>query len=109
MARYINYVNTSLNEEELSSLVCDTMKKKGFKQKTRDGVLVWQKGGALVAPQFVKVAYQDKKAKVEGWLKFSLLPGVYYGEMDLSGTMGFAIKNALRKNIADLESKIKGE
>ncbi len=108
MARYINYVETALAGEELNKAVYEKMTKKGFKQKTRDGEKVWQKGGALVAPQFVKVTEENNKAKVEGWLKFSLLPGIYYGEMDLTGTMGFAIKNALRKTIAELESALKG-
>ena len=68
---------------------------------------MWQKGGALVVPQFIKVTSQGGKAVVEGWLKFSILPGVYYGEMNLTGAMGFAIKDALRKTIVNLESNLR--
>jgi len=107
MARYTNVVDTTLDEQQVNQLAFDMLSKKGFKQKVRDNEQVWQKGGALVAPQFIKVTAQAGKVIVEGWLKFSILPGIYYGEMDLTGAMGFAIKDALRKTIANLEGALK--
>jgi hypothetical protein len=108
MARYTNIVETNLSEQQINQVVFDMLTKKGFKQKLRDNEQVWQKGGALVAPQFIRVTPREGKAMVEGWLKFSVLPGVYYGEMDLTGAMGFAIKDALRRTLANLESALKG-
>lgn len=108
MARYTNAIDTALSAQEVNQLAFDTLTTMGFKQKVKNGEQLWQKGGALVAPQFIKVTPQPGKAVVEGWLKFSILPGLYYGEMDLKGAMGFAVKDALRKKLAKLEAKLKG-
>lgn len=107
MARYTNTVKTELDVQQINQTVFNMLTQRGFKQKVRNNEQVWQKGGALVAPQFIKVTPHEGEAVVEGWLKFSILPGIYYGEMDLTGTMGFAIKSALRKTIANLEAELK--
>ncbi|MEX1378327.1 MAG: hypothetical protein AB1Z23_12755 [Eubacteriales bacterium] len=109
MARYINFVETIFSKEEIDQVVEQTMKAEGFKKKIKGGEEVWQKGGLLTGPQFVKVVSHNGKAEVHAWLKFALLPGVYFGEMDLTGAMGFAIKDVLRKRIAKLEQNIKND
>jgi len=107
MARYTNAIETAKSKQEVNQVTFDTLTKMGFKQKVKNGEQLWQKGGALIAPQFIKVTPEAGKAVVEGWLKFSILPGVYYGEMDLKGAMGFAVKDALREKLAKLEAILK--
>ena len=109
MAKYINFVETVFSKEEIDQVVEQTMKAEGFKKKIKGGQEMWQKGGILTGPQFVRVVSQNGKAEVQAWMKFSVLPGIYVGEMDLTGAMGFAIKDVLRKRIARLEQNIKNQ
>jgi hypothetical protein len=108
MSRYINEIPVSKRPEEVDAIIQRYLSGEGFKMKTRrDGEEYWQKGGGWVAaPQFVNTAVQPGAVKIEAWIKFAWLPGVYSGEMGLTGFMGFAIKSALKKKVAQLESLI---
>lgn len=106
MARYTNTILTGKNVDEINKIVEECMKSAKFKYVNFKGEQVWKKGGALTAPQFLKVTPNDGGATVEAWLKFSWVPGVYSGEMDLTGAMGFAIKEMLKKRVNEMESKL---
>jgi hypothetical protein len=81
-------------------IVKDFCAKEGFNFKSYKGEDVWQKGvGALTAPQFLKIGYAGGYLHLEAWIKNAILPGVYVGEMDLSGGYGFAVKKQLKKRV----------
>lgn len=72
----------------------------GFRFTQINGEPVWKKGNGIVsAPQYIKFFYQNGVAHIEAWLKFAILPGVYCGEMGLTGAWGFAIKQALKGKV----------
>lgn len=83
----------------------DYFAKEGFTYIQYKGENVWKKGtGFLTAPQFIKVTYQNGWVHLEAWMKYAILPGVYCGEMGLTGAWGFAIKDVLRGRVNTLMS-----
>ncbi len=108
MARYNNEFTTSRSIDEVKNFVNSFMVREGFKSVNFKGEIVWKKGqGLLVAPQFIKTVISEKKVRLEAWIKYALLPGVYIGEMGLTGAMGFAMKRVLRKRVEELERMLK--
>lgn len=102
MARFVADMPTGKPDDMVQFIVQDYLTKEGFKQvlykKTEQ---VWKKGsGVLTAPQYIKVLTNQGNVHLEAWMRYVILPGVYVGEMDLSGGWGFAIK-ALLKNRVD--------
>ena len=110
MSRYVNEVPTSLSPQEIVAIATEYLRGEGFALKQRDGEEVWQKGeGWAVAPQFMKVVPGNGTAHVEAWhAGFALLPGVYFGEMDLTGAYGWAVKAALKPRVAEIERRLGG-
>jgi hypothetical protein len=108
MSRYVNELAALKSPEESDAIIERYLSGEGFRLKTRrDGEKFWQKGGGWVAaPQFVNTTVLGNKVKIEAWIKFAWLPGVYSGEMGLTGFFGFAIKSALKKKVAELESRL---
>lgn len=107
MARYTNVIGTIFSAQEINQIVADTLTGFKFKHKCYQGEDVWQNGGAFAAPQFIKITAKNGTAIIEAWLKYSILPGIYCGEMDLTDTLEFALKDVLRKSVAKLEGNIK--
>lgn len=54
----------------------------------------------MAAPTFIKISFFTGIVRVEAWLKFALLPGVYVGEEGLEGALGFAVKGPLKQRVA---------
>jgi hypothetical protein len=105
MPRYVNELAISKSPEESDAIIQRYLSGEGFRLKTRrDGEEYWQKGGGWVsAPQFVNTTVRGNAVKIEAWIKFAWLPGLYSGEMDLTGFFGFAIKSALKRKVTELE------
>ncbi|HEQ71015.1 MAG TPA: hypothetical protein ENN69_00870 [Spirochaetia bacterium] len=109
MARYINEIATKKSAEELNKLIADFMQREGFKNVQFNGETVWKKGmGIMTGPQFIKTTTGDGKLKLEAWIKFALLPGVYVGEMGLNGFFGFALKKVLKGRVQRLTQLVSG-
>ncbi|MDR3207430.1 MAG: hypothetical protein LBT60_03770, partial [Oscillospiraceae bacterium] len=71
------------------------------------GAKVWKKGvGILTAPQYLFVAYGPDSLHIEAFIKYALLPGVYIGEMGITGFFGAAPKGILRSRVTQLENYI---
>lgn len=108
MSRYKNDLASNRTAAELEKIVKDFMVKEGFGSWAQEPN-TWKKGmGILTGPQFIKVEISGGKAHIEAWIKFALLPGVYVGEMGVTGFFGFALKNALRNKLVRLEKLITG-
>lgn len=95
-------------EPTIQFLIRDYFQKEGFVQTQYQGELVWKKGvGVLTAPQFMRVMYNRGWIRLEAWLKYAILPGVYCGEMGLDGFFGFAIKEQLKSRVFALMALLK--
>jgi hypothetical protein len=77
--------------------------KKGFKLiDPEQGV--WKLGmGLLLAPEFVRYEAREGELRMEAWLKFALLPGVYVGEMGLDGFFAIIPKRKLKTKVKEIE------
>ena len=90
-------------DEFVRFIVQDFFSKEGFIYTEYKGEYVWRKGtGWITAPQFIKVDYINGQVHIEAWLKNVLLPGVYFGEMNLKGGYGILLKKELQKSVDTL-------
>ena len=110
MSRYMKELTTTLTPDEIVRVTEQYCSGEGFQIKDWHGETVWQKGGGwAVTPQLIKVTPGSGAVRVEAWLAgFALLPGVYLGEMGLSGFWGWAVKAALKPRVAELERRLAG-
>lgn len=105
MPRYIADYTLNKPDDFVKFVSEDFFAKTGFKLTQFEGEMVWKKGiGMLTAPQFIKFSYNQGVAHLEVWLKIAILPGVYTGEMGLTGFYGWAIKSKLKKDVDTLMS-----
>ncbi len=74
------------------------LKEKKFIYRVRDGQQIFQKGdGVWVAPSLLRVEYRADCVLLEAWVD------VFGKEDGLEGTMGFAVKKAMKKIVAEVE------
>ena len=105
MARYLNTLEVKKPAAEVNKLIQDFMNVEGFKLTNYQNETVWKKGvGLLTAPQFMKTTVTDGKVEIQAWIKFALLPGVFVGEMGITGFFGFAIKAVLKGRVQKLQT-----
>lgn len=107
MARYINEFSAVSDMNGLYNAISQYLFSEGYEYVNFQNEQVFKKGkGFVTGPTFVKVFLNGGNIRIEAWLKFAVLPGVYSGEMDLTGAMGFAVKDVLRKRVQQVESII---
>ena len=107
--RFVADFTANQTDEAIQYIVTDFLTREGFVYTDYKGELVWKKGtGMLTAPQFVKVLFQNGQVHLEAWLKQAILPGVYCGEMGLTGVYGFAIKKVLKERVDTLIGYLQG-
>lgn len=100
MARFATEFTINQPKEFVDFIVRDFCAKEGFEYTQFKGENVWKKGiGMMTAPQFIKVEYQNGKVHLEAWMKYAILPGVYCGEMGVTGFWGFAVKQMLKSRV----------
>ena len=103
MARFRIEIQLNKPTEFINYMANDFFTKEDFHFKEIKGEGLWQHGtGSLSAPQFVKYTYQDGRLMLEAWLKYAWLPGVYSGEMGLTGFVGALPKSALKAKVDKL-------
>lgn len=101
--RYQTQFTINQSPEVVQTVVNDFFFREGFVYVNYKGEMVWKKGdGFLTAPQFMKVDYQNGTVFVQAWLKYTLLPGVFFGEMGLDGFFGVIPKQALKARVNTL-------
>lgn len=107
MSRYASDIAVAASPEEIERTVSPFLASEGFERMLYNGEEVWKKGhGLITAPQFIKVAPFDGHLRIEAWIKFALLPGVYFGESDMTGFMGGPVKRALAQRVNALEQAL---
>ncbi len=103
MARFVTEFQSARSDADISYVVNDFLTKEGFTYTDFQGEMLWKKGkGIMTAPQFIKVECQNSVVHMEAWIKYPLLPGVYVGEMGLTGFFAFAVKDVLKSRVQAL-------
>lgn len=82
---------------------------KGFEYTTYENDRLFQKGkGWVAAPTFVKISFNGNTARVETWMKYAILPGVYAGELGMTGIVGWAVKDTMKDAALTIDSIMGG-
>ena len=106
MGRYSNAIPlTGVDPNFLAEQIGMFMTSEGFSIANYQGKQVWKKGmGILTGPQYLMITFTPQAIVVEAFIKFALLPGVYFGEMGIDGFMGALPKANLAKRVRAVEN-----
>jgi len=109
MSRYENEIPLGMDRARAEEIIQEFFKGEGFSQAQLEGETVWQKGfGLLTAPQYMKVEIQNGRAKLQAWIKFAILPGVYLGEFGTDGLFLLVPRRLLKAKVQALETRLAG-
>lgn len=109
MARYVKDLALQYDPNTSFAAIQQYLASEGFEYITYEGENVFKKGkGVFVAPTFIKVTFGTSSVRVESWLKYALLPGVYVGEIGMEGFVGFAVKGTMKRCVARIEQMLGG-
>ncbi|MDG4965128.1 hypothetical protein OGZ37_00855 [Lactococcus lactis] len=104
--RYAQNLKLSKSENEISEILENFMKEKGFIQKSYKGKKVWQKGGGFWTYKkcLRLVINQLPIIHLEAWVK-----AVGFGESDFQGYMGALPKRRYYNIVQELVAKLSDE
>ena len=109
MARYQNEIKVPVDPTTLYQPISEYLTKEGFTQYNYKGVNAWKKGvGMFTAPQFLIFSNTEDSILIEAFIKYPLFPGVYIGEMGITGFFGAFPKQLLKGRVVSIENYIKG-
>ena len=107
MARYIKQYQLSADANTVFSSVSNYLMSEGYEYIEYNGESVFKKGsGFFSGPSFFKFSFQGTILQLETWMKYSLLPGLYVGELGLTGFVGGAVKGVWKKRVAVIEQML---
>lgn len=107
MARYCNVLPFYGDPQTAFNQIFQILTASGFTYVQYQNENVFQKGiGALTAPTFVKVSLYAQTVQVEAWLKYAILPGVFVGEIGMTGFIGCAVKGAMKNAVHQIEGML---
>ena len=107
MARYVNQIPAPVDPNAFTQPIADYMTKEGFQLVDYKGTKLWKKGvGVLTAPQYLSISYGPDFVRIEAFIRYALLPGVYVGEMGISGGFGAIPKSMLKSRVQQIEQYI---
>ena len=110
MGRYVAEYTIGQPDDFIRLVSEDYFQKEGFKLVPYKGEMLWKKGrGVLTAPQYIKLAYGQGIVHVEAFIRWTILPGVYVGEMALdNGFVGAIPKSMLMDKVNTLLRLLSG-
>ena len=107
MPRYVSEFSMVYDANGLFAAVEQYLRSEGYEYTQFERENVFKKGmGLATGPTFFRFFVHNGNLRLEAWLKFAILPGVYAGEMDLEGVMGCAMKAVLRGRVQHIENMI---
>lgn len=107
MSRCLKEYKISLPADALMHNISQYLSSEGYQYTNYHNENVYKKGkGIATGPTFVKLSLLNDILRIEAWVKFAVVPGVYAGEMNLEGVAGIAIKKPLKGRITYIESLI---
>ncbi len=105
MARYIKNFVLNGNLQQIQNEITAYLQNDGYKYIEYDGENVFKKGmGIFSAPTFFKFIYNGNCVRMETWMKYTIVPGVFVGELSVDGFVGAAVKGRWKTRIAYIES-----
>lgn len=108
MSRYLNEIPVNVDPNVFTQGITQYMQMEGFALTTYNGQQVWKKGmGLLTAPQYMMILYSAGTVRIEAFIKFAILPGVYLGEMGTAGAFGLIPKKMLAERVKTVENYIR--
>ena len=107
MARYIKRFDYQGNPSQLFSSIHQALSNLGFQYVEYEGERVYKlKGGIFRGPVLIKISYLQGIIQLEAWTKYVLLPGIYVGELGLTGLLGSAVKGKLKQSVSQAEATL---
>ncbi len=108
MAREIREYGINVNPEYLFGAIRDYLVNvENYEYIEYENENVFKRGlGMMSGPTFFKFMFSPGVVRMETWMKYSLLPGVYVGEIGTTGFVGAATKGPWKKRIDTIESII---
>lgn len=101
MARYKNVIPLTIDIDQLRQDIEKYLISEGFNKIDSS---VWKKGiGMMTAPQFISFYFSGNSIVIEAWLKYAILPGLYFGEMGIDGFFGALPKQLLKGRVLNIE------
>lgn len=105
MARYSKDFPLKTSPDAIFQTVYQYLITEGYEYIQYDHENVFKKGKGLMAgPTFLKLSFSESTVRLEAWMKYALLPGVYVGELGLTGFVGAAVKGPLKRRVARIET-----
>ena len=104
MARYISTYKITGNINEAYAYIQQYLLNEGYEFVNFEGDDVFKKGhGIATGPTIFKFTMSGGFIKMETWMKYAVLPGVYAGEIGTTGVMGWAVKGPWKERIEYIE------
>lgn len=103
MAKHVIEYTLNTDPQRVFDFVDQYLTSEGYRYREYQGENVFQKGrGWLCAPSFFKFTFIDNKMILETWMKYALLPGVYVGEIGLTGPVGAFVKGPWKRRLKEI-------
>lgn len=104
MARHIKDYQFTGAPDILFNSLNQYLHSEGYEYEELDGESVFKKGqGWLTSPTLFKFSFSGNVVRMETWMKYALIPGVFVGEIGLTGMVGAAVKGPWKKRIDQIE------
>ncbi len=108
MARYVNRIPVPVDPASLMPALENFLRNEGFQPYDYKGEAFWKKGtGMATAPQLIRFLPGPGYIEVQALIKYALLPGVYVGEMGITGFFGAVPKNLLKARVMNAENYLR--
>lgn len=108
MARYSIEFEFNGSQQQVMKQISDYLFSEGYEFRPNyEGEDLFKKGkGIATGPTFVKFTNLNNAIRIEAWVKYAIVPGVYVGEMGIDGVAGCAVKIPLKNRIRYIEGLI---
>ena len=108
MARYSRDFQLRSSPDAVFNAVHQYLIPEGYEYIQYDNENVFKKGkGFWTGPTFFKLSFTTSTVRLEAWMKYALLPGVYIGEFGPTGFVAAAAKGPFKRRIAYIEAVIR--
>lgn len=107
MPRYESNFVISQPPAAVFNMIRGYLATEGYEYTVYQDEQLFKKGvGVVAAPSFIAVTFPGNTVKIQAFIKFAVLPGVYAGEMNLEGFTGIAVKQPLKARVEYIERMI---
>lgn len=107
MPRYVNDLQLLYEPNSTFRAIHDYLIREGFEYINFEGEQVFKKGkGWIAAPTLIKVTFGPQTVRVESWMKYAILPGVYAGELGWDGFVGCLAKGTMKRCTRQVEAML---